>query len=172
MKFFKSILILSLIISGLSLTTSTSLAQTQTLTSPTQIPADSESPTQSSFRIVICDGPELPPDTAGNKSARAALIKDAGSPGQYIPCNFNGAMIQVQHLINICMVLGVLSAIVLFTYAGYLLMTGKEDDRKKAKDIFPKIGIGFLVMLSAWFIVFQILNWLTGDSVFTKLLGS
>ena len=145
---------------------------TQTLTSPTQIPADSESPTQSSFRIVICDGPTLPPNTPQNAAARTELIKEAGSPGQYIPCDFNGAMMQVQHLINICMVLGVLTAIVSFTYAGYLLMTGKEDDRKKAKDIFPKVGIGFLVMLSAWFIVFQILNWLTGNPIFTKLLGS
>jgi hypothetical protein len=70
------------------------------------------------------------------------------------------------------MVLGVFAAIILFTYAGYLMMTGKDSDRNKAKDIFPKIFIGFVIMLSAWFIVYQILDWLTGNGAFTKLLGN
>lgn len=147
---------------------------TQTLSSPTA----SEDPTQSSFRIVACDGPELPLNLDAktreilSPSDATAFMKKFGHAQPYVPCNFNGMMIQVQHLINIAMVLGVLAAIVLFTYAGYLLMTGKEGDRSHAKEIFPKIFIGLIIMLSAWFIVYQILNWLTGNGAFTKLLGS
>ncbi|HTK33133.1 MAG TPA: hypothetical protein VL335_01135 [Candidatus Paceibacterota bacterium] len=139
----------------------------QTLTSP----AASEDPTQSSFRIVVCDGPDNP---AINKPV--PLYDNNGKPtGQtrpYVVCNFNGAMLTVQHLINIAMVLGVFAAIVLFTYAGYLMLKGTDSDRNKAKDIFPKILWGFVIMLSAWFIVYQILSWLTGNSAFTKLLGN
>ncbi|MES2314893.1 MAG: pilin [Patescibacteria group bacterium] len=167
---------LSLILLSVSLlATSSVFAQnTQTLTSPSA----SEDPTQSSFRIVACDGPELPAnlDTKTREilspSGETAFMKKFGHAQPYVPCNFNGMMIQVQHLINIAMVLGVLAAIVLFTYAGYLLMTGKDSDRSHAKDIFPKIFIGLIIMLSAWFIVYQILNWLTGNGAFTKLLGS
>jgi len=164
MKFSKYILKIAVLC--LALFTSSG-AFAQTLTTPN----GAADPTQSSFSIVVCDGPDLP-------TAPINLLQKANDEMQkaqernYIPCNFNGAMLTVQHLINIFLVLGVFAAIILFTYAGFLLMTGKEADRKKAKDIFPKIGIGFLVMLSAWFIVFQILNWLTGNPAFTKLLGS
>ena len=64
------------------------------------------------------------------------------------------------------------AAILLFTYAGYLFLTGKEGDRKKAYDVFPKVFWGFIIMLTAWFVVYQILNWLTGNSIFGKLLGN
>lgn len=143
----------------------------QTLSSPNS----TEDPTQTSFRVVVCDGPALPTKDLQD-AAQAEIDQAAKNTGvathTYVVCNFNGAMIQVQHLIDIAMVLGVFAAIVLFTYAGFLMLTGKEDDRKKAKDIFPKIFIGFIIMLSAWFIVYQILSWLTGNGTFTKLLGN
>jgi Na+-driven multidrug efflux pump len=81
-------------------------------------------------------------------------------------------MMQAQKLINIAMVAGVFVAIGSFCYMGYLFMNGKEDDRKKGIEIFPKIFIGFIIMLSAWFIVYQLLDWLTGNSGFKTLLGS
>ena len=133
-------------------------------------PAAASDPTQSAFRIVVCDGPATP---SANQPVQE--YDNQGKPSgthPYVACDFNGAMLTVQHLINVFLVLGVFAAIILCTYAGFLLMTGREADRKKAKEIFPKIGIGFLVMLAAWFIVFQILNWLTGNPMFTKLLGS
>ncbi len=152
----------------ISLNASSVLAAVSTLTDTTNI----EDPTKSTFKIVVCDGPDLS-GVATSSPAKAALYKSAGkTEATYIPCNFNGMMIQVQHLINIMMVLGVFAAIILFTYAGYLLMTGKEGDRKKAKDIFPKILTGFIIMLVAWVVVYEILNWLTVSSLgFGKLLG-
>ena len=65
-------------------------------------------------------------------------------------------------------VLGVLVAILLFSYAGYLMVsvsfTGKTEDVKKAYQIFEKVAIGFIIMLAAWFVVYQIISWLAGSS--------
>ncbi len=109
----------------------------------------------SGFHLTVCDGPSLP----------------GGNPTDYVPCDFNGAMLQVQHLINIAIVGGVLVAIFGFSYAGFLYIRGREADRTQASSMFQKIGIGFIIMLSAWFIVYQILAWLTGGSGFGTLLG-
>lgn len=102
-------------------------------------------PASSDFRLVVCDGPE--------------------------DCDFNAVIEQVQVIINAMVVFGVMAAVIGMTYAGYLYLTGKESNINKAKDIFPKMFWGFIFMLSAWFIVIQILKWLTGDSGFTALLG-
>lgn len=103
----------------------------------------------SGFKLVVCDGPEglRPP---GDLSYRA--------------CDFRGLMIQAQYLINVMIVLGVVAAILGFAWGGYLYITGTQGNIKKAKEIFPKLGIGFILMLTAWFIVYQILSWLTGNS--------
>ena len=118
---------------------------------------DVSNPNSSAFKIVICDGP-----------AGANLNKDP----KYIPCDFRGLMLQAQHLINIMIVIGVLSAIVGFCYAGYLYITGVPGNISRAHDIFPKVAIGFIIMLTAWFIIYQILSWLTGNSGFGALLGN
>lgn len=114
-------------------------------------------PNNSAFKIVICDGP-----------AGANINNDSN----YVVCDFNGAMLQVQHLINIMMVLGVLVAIVMFSYAGGLYITGKPANIEKAHAIFPKVFFGFIIMLSAWFIVYQILGWLAKNDGFKTLLGN
>jgi hypothetical protein len=80
-------------------------------------------------------------------------------------------MLLVQHLINIMLVIGVLAAIVMFAYAGLLFVSGKKANIDKARSIFPKVFVGFIIMLSAWFIVYQILSWLTDNSGFKTLLG-
>lgn len=137
---------------------------------------ESENPNKSTFRIVVCDGPSLPRDTNGNYTSDSQKMVDefkAANPGrEYVACDFNGIMLLVQHLINIMMVLGVLVAILMFSYAGLLMVSGKEDNIKHAKSIFPKVFWGFIIMLSAWFIVYQILSWLTDNSGFKTLLGA
>jgi hypothetical protein len=114
---------------------------------------------------------------AGNKGENPKVdVTDSNgnvTKRDYVVCNFNGAMLQVQHLINIMMVIGVLVAIVMFSYAGGLYITGSKPNVDKAHKIFPKVFGGFIIMLSAWFIVYQILSWLTGPSSgFNTLLGS
>ncbi len=110
------------------------------------------------FKFVVCDGPTLP--------------KGMTPPSDpYVPCDFNGLIATAQHLINIAIVGGVFAFIIGFCFMGYWLVTGTESNRKKAKDLFPKIFWGFIIMLSAWFIVYQILSWLTDNSMFKSLLG-
>jgi len=136
-------------------------------TSPTSVPANNSAgnvaPTsvdinKSTFKLLICDGPPLP--------SNVSLPKP-----DYVPCDFKGLMAQTQHFINIAMVLGVLSALVLFTWAGALYVSGQPKNIDQAKAIFPAVVKGFIIMLLAWFIVYQILEWLTGSKSFGVLLG-
>lgn len=132
-------------------------------------------PNNSAFKIVICDGPDMNGSKNTNPNLEVQLFDSDGEPAgtrPYVVCDFNGAMLQVQHLINIMMVLGVLVAIVMFSYAGGLYITGKPANIEKAHAIFPKVFFGFIIMLSAWFIVYQILSWLAKNDGFKTLLGT
>ncbi len=123
----------------------------------------------SAFKIVACDGPEnLNHINPATGKIEQGYIADPS----FVPCNFKGVMIQIQHLINIMMVVGVFASIAAFSWGGFLYITGKEGNIKKAHEIFPKVFIGFIIMLSAWFIVYQILSWLTDNDAFKSLLGS
>lgn len=121
---------------------------------------------QSTFKLVQCDGPE----GIGHVIPGTDKIDISKNPdGTYkyplkegfIPCNFKGLMMQAQFLINAAIVIGVLAAMIGFAYSGFLYITGTQENLKKAKSIFPKIFWGFIIMLTAWFIVYQILKWLT-----------
>ena len=123
----------------------------------TEVNPEYSDPTKSSFRIVVCDGP-----------AGANTTDDKN----YVPCDFNGIMLQIRHLINIMMVVGVFASIGAFSWAGALYISGNPEKKKEAHKIFPKIFTGFIIMLSAWFIVYQILSWLTDNQAFKTLLGN
>lgn len=132
-------------------------------------PVDSVDLNSSSFSIVVCDGPHNP-----QGDAPVNIVNDQGQvtgTRPYVVCDFNYAMFQIQHLIDIGIVLGVVVAILLFLYAGFLHITGVPANITKSYDIFKKVGIGFIIILSAWFIVYQIIAWLTGSSTFAVLLG-
>jgi hypothetical protein len=119
---------------------------------------DYENINSSKFKLLICDGPPLP--------SNVPLPKP-----DYVPCDFKGLMMQIQHFINIAMVLGVISAILLITWAGALYVSGQPKNIDQARAIFPVVVKGFIIMLLAWFIVYQILEWLTGSKSFGVLLG-
>jgi hypothetical protein len=89
----------------------------------------------------------------------------------FVPCDFRGLMMQIQHLINIAMTAGVLIAIAGMMYAGFLYISGTPKNISQAHDIFPSLVKGFIIMLAAWFIVYQILAWLTGKNGYGVLLG-
>jgi hypothetical protein len=123
--------------------------------------------------LVICDGPEGAGhfNPATQKFDLSKIQNPDGSFSYayplkegYIPCDFQGLMMQAQHLINVMIVLGVVGALFGFAYAGYLYMTGTPKNLDKAKSIFPKVFWGFILMLTAWFVVYQILSWLTGNA--------
>lgn len=125
------------------------------------------------FKLVQCDGPEnLNHITSNGKidknykfdldgSRRQEFINQFQHEPPFVPCNFRGLMMQVQFLINVMLILGVLAVIGMSVWAGFLMMTGVPAKMEKAKGMFPKIFWGFIIMLTAWFIVYQILQWLT-----------
>ena len=132
-------------------------------------PAGSANPNSSAFRLSICDGPaELNQIDPATGKIEKGYVNDP----KFIPCNFEGLMIQVRHLINIMITVGVFVAIIGFCYAGYLYITGVPGNITKAHDIFKNVSLGFIIMLSAWFIIYQILSWLTGNPGLKALLGS
>ncbi len=137
----------------------------------------SSNPNDRGFRLVICDGPAAlnTPATHMISDGKGGLKLDDPQwkpDPNFIACDFQGLMKQVQHLITAMLTLGVFVAIIGFSYAGYLYITGTPGNISKAHELFPKIGLGFVIMLSAWFIIYQILGWLTGNSGLKALLGS
>ena len=111
-------------------------------------------PFSDKFQLSICDGPKGLAGVAPDKV-----------------CDFKGFMTQAQFLINVMIMFGVLAAIVSLSYGGYLYITGEKGKIEQAKEIFRKTGWGFLMMLTAWFIVFQLLDWLAGNEGVKTLLG-
>jgi len=149
-KIVKMLIAISLFI--LPLISIVSISQAQTATPTANI-------SSTGFRLLVCDGPVLPPNYTPKPT------------GTYTPCDFKGLMMQVQHFIDIAMVLGVLVALAGFTWAGALYITGEPGKISQAHEIFPKIVEGFVIMICGWFIVYQLLFWLTGANTFSILLG-
>jgi len=54
--------------------------------------------------------------------------------------------------------------IVGFLYAGLLYISGEEKKIETAKKMLPTMIKGFVIMLGAWFIIYQILSWIASDS--------
>ena len=63
-----------------------------------------------------------------------------------------------QNVITALILLSSFLAVIAFIYAGFLLMTsgGNETQKTRSKDIFKKVFIGYLWILSAWIIVYTI----------------
>ncbi len=164
---FASIFILTIIIAG-GVLQSVSAESTQTISGVDT----NANPNDTNFKLVVCDGPTLPNIAPAHLLDEANKERRAKGLPDYVACDFNGVMKTVQHLINILMVLGVFVAVGLFSYGGALMITGKPENMNKARSFFPKVFGGFIIMLSAWFIVYQILDWLTNNQGFKTLLGN
>jgi hypothetical protein len=128
----------------------------------------SSNPNSSAFKFAICDGPAELNMIKPDGKIDPKYVKDQ----KFIPCNFAGLMLQVRHLITIMLTAGVFVAILGFSYAGYLYMTGIPGKITQAHGIFKQVGVGFIIMLSAWFVVYQVLSWLTGNPGLKALLGT
>lgn len=119
-----------------------------------------------SFKLMFCDGPEK----LRHINDQGVYDSSYSRPG-FVACDFQGFMGQAQRLINVMTILGVMAGIIGFSYAGYLYITGVPGNITRAYEIFKKVGIGLLLILSAWAIVYQLLSWLTDNKTFTGLLN-
>lgn len=77
-------------------------------------------------------------------------------------CDFNQLVLLGGNLVDFAFYISIPLAAIAFVYAGYLFVTAVGDPGKvkKAGEIFQKVALGFIIVLSAWLVV----------SVFVKTL--
>lgn len=118
----------------------------------------SENPTSESFQLVPC----------GTENYKVGdTLPDRKSIGDIKnPCEFSDFIKLIKRLTDYMIILGAAITAMAFAYAGFLMMSASGDEGKitKAKEIFKKVVIGFLFMLSAWVIVHTIESWLVTDT--------
>jgi hypothetical protein len=98
------------------------------------------------------------------------VVKPSES-GRQVTCTFGALIDTIIKAINWMFVISVPLAVALFAYAGLLYMTGQEGKIKEAKAIFSSVAIGFIIMLTAWFAVRQVVSWFVKDATATTFLG-
>lgn len=104
---------------------------------------------------------------------------NCGGKGQP-ECGFNDLMVLAKNVMNFLITVSIPLAAIAFAYAGYLMLTaaGSESQISHAREIFTKVLIGFVFVLSAWLIVWTITTTLLCDTAtssscgFYNLLGS
>ena len=79
-------------------------------------------------------------------------------------CNFVELMNTANYIINWLFYIAVSLCVVMFSYAGFLYMSASESNVKQAKGIFSNVIRGFIWMLLGWFVVHELLVWLTESS--------
>lgn len=77
------------------------------------------------------------------------------------PCDFNHIFDLINKVVNFLLVAIALPlAAIMFAYAGFLFMfSGMQPEaRSKAKRIFGKVALGFILAVAAWVIVHTVLS--------------
>jgi hypothetical protein len=85
-------------------------------------------------------------------------------------CDWEALITLVRVLINNMVILSTLMAVIVFCYAGFILLTsgGKPGALDRAKGMFWKVIVGYVWILAAWLIVYTITSTLLGPG-FTLL---
>ncbi len=100
------------------------------------------------------------------------------TPGQPIipcgggdDCDFNKLVLLGGNLVDFAFYISIPLAAIAFVYAGYLFVTAVGDPGKvkKAGEIFQKVAIGFIIVLSAWLVVSVIVKTLVKTPGFSLL---
>ena len=73
-------------------------------------------------------------------------------------CNFNDFIIVIGRIVNGTVILISVWAAISFMYAGYAYLTsgGNEQKVSYAKQIFTKVLIGYIIILTAWLFIYTI----------------
>ncbi len=81
------------------------------------------------------------------------------SQQQATSCNFTALVSMVNTIIQYLIYIALPLAAISFAYAGWLYMSAGENSSQvsKAKTIFIDVGIGFILVLSAW-LVFKLIE--------------
>lgn len=93
--------------------------------------------------LVQCDGVVNPSEKSRN-----------------VKCDFYNLMKIINKAINIAFVMTIPVVTAMFAYAGFLHISGKEDDLKRSKKMLTNAIIGFIISLVAWFAVTTLVKWI------------
>lgn len=114
------------------------------------------------FAVVLLAGPGI------SLAQRTGIVPCTGptpttGPNDVVDPNGCGfvALIQgIQNLLSFLIKFGTIIAVLLFTYAGGILVFsgGNSSKKDEAKKIFWNTAIGFIIILSAWLIVASVLK--------------
>jgi hypothetical protein len=87
-----------------------------------------------------------------------------------IPCDFNALIKLANNIMDLAFYISVPIAAIAFSWAGFLYITagGNSGRLGKAHEIFTKVGIGFIIVLSSWLIVSTIINTLIPEGLRTN----
>ncbi len=104
-----------------------------------------------------------PLDYSGFVKCDGVVKKDGSEPQRDVKCDFVALVDTVNKGINWLFIISIPIATVLFAYAGLLYLTGASGNISKAKTIFTSVGIGFIIMITAWFVVRTAVGWFLDD---------
>lgn len=92
--------------------------------------------------------------------------------GVNVPCDFNALVRLASNIMNFLILISIPLATIAFVWVGIKLLTagGNPGQVEKAKDIFKKVLIGFLFVLTAWLIVRFITSAILDSSRYQDLL--
>lgn len=105
--------------------------------------------------FVFAQGPGVPPTgSSGGGTAPAPVLIVCDGPN----CTFNSLLLLVERVITFLIYISIPLASISFAWAGFLLIFsgGSEQKKNEAKSIFTKTAIGFIIVLSAWLIIYFI----------------
>jgi hypothetical protein len=110
--------------------------------------------------LVPCDGPEYKPGT-----------EPSDLPADYDSCGYFDLVDLIQNIVNYMIILMTFAATLLFVYAGWLYLTsgGNPGKKSQANRIFKQVGIGIVIVLSAWIIINTIVSGLEVKDAFNPL---
>lgn len=93
--------------------------------------------------------------------------------GVEVPCKFEHFMQLISNVLNFLILLSIPLGTLAFAWAGWLMLMSEGNPSKKedAKEIFKNVGIGLILMLTAWLIVNTIMSALVDDDAYINLLG-
>ena len=102
-------------------------------------------------------------DNPSNKEFQLVPCKGINDKG-VDDCDFNALMKLINRVISFILYVSVPLAAISFSYAGYLYISAAGDTSKieSAHAIFKSVLIGFIFIISAWLIVYTIINSLLG----------
>lgn len=117
------------------------------------------------FSLVLIPQVLLAQNTGGTTLDYSGLVKcdgvvTPGESGRTVKCNFYNLIVIINQLINWAFTLSLPVVAGMFAYAGYLHISGSESDIKKSREMMKNAIIGFIIALTAWFIVTTLVNWI------------